>query len=155
MQRQLLGCESWIKCIFIAWHNIKLCIIASWCSFICVHREQMCGIFSLCSTFVNRLVELSKSRKHWNFLFFFLCLAFRICNGTLNSFQSISTIGLNVVDFQFICVECTKSAFDKIHFPLPLEVIISTQNKNVVVWFLFMQKWLTFSPNQKVLFANK
>lgn len=86
---------------------------------------------------------------------FFLCLAFRICNGTLNSFQSISTIGLNVVDFQFICVECTKSAFDKIHFPLPLEVIISTQNKNVVVWFLFMQKWLTFSPNQKVLFANK
>lgn len=82
---------------------------------------------------------------------FFLCLAFRICNGTLNSFQSISTIGLNVVDFQFICVECTKSAFDKIHFPLPLEVIISTKNKNVVVWFLFMQKWLTFSPNQKVL----
>lgn len=53
---------------------------------------------------------------------FFLCLAFRICNGTLNSFQSISTIGLNVVDFQFICVECTKSTFDKIHFPLPLEV---------------------------------
>lgn len=86
---------------------------------------------------------------------FFLCLAFRICNGTPNSFQSISTIGLNVVDFQFICVECTKPAFDKIHFPLPLEVIISTQNKNVVVWFLFMQKWLTFSPNQKVLYRKQ